>query len=287
MSLAEALEEGARTLAPAGFERPHDEAARIWARMEGTTVGDTWLRRSEPAGPDERARFLEAVARRADGEPAAYATGVGAFRTLDLLIDSRVLIPRPETEGLVDHVLAWGGERGVEDWGTALDLGTGSGCLALALAVEGRFRRVVATDASAAALTVADANAERVAPPVPVELRQGSLFQPVAEATFDVIVSNPPYLTEAEFAALDPAVRDHEPRDALVGGADGMDHIRGIAQAAGARLAPRGLLALEVDCNRAEAAAELARRAGWDPVRLERDLFGRLRYLLATKESDT
>jgi len=123
-----------------------------------------------------------------------------------------------------------------------------------------------------------------VAPPLPVEFRRGSLFEPVAGESFDVIVSNPPYVTGGEFKRLDVGVRCYEPRGALVSGEDGLEHIRGLLEGAGTHLAAHGLLALEVDCTRAEAAAALARRAGWREVRLEPDVFGRLRYLLTTKE---
>ncbi len=228
------------------------------------------------------------MARRAQGEPLAYATELAGFRTLDVKVDRRVLIPRPETEGLVELVLAWGGEEKgpLASWGVALDLGTGSGCVALSLAVEGRFHRVVATDVSADALAVARENLAQVRPPVPVELRQGSLFRPVAGELYDVIVSNPPYVTEDEFARLDTGVRNFEPPEALVSGEDGLELTRCLVEHAGAHLAPGGLFALEVDSSRADTVLELARVAGWRAARLEMDVFGRARYLLATMESN-
>jgi release factor glutamine methyltransferase len=218
-------------------------------------------------------------------EPRAYADRMAGFRLLDLLVDRRVLIPRPETEGLVEHVLAWAGERwGNGTWGAALDLGTGSGCIALSLATEGRFARIVGTDVSAEALSVARANVGRVRPERVPEFRWGDLFEAVAGERFDVIVSNPPYIAEPEYAALDPSVRDFEPREALVSGPDGLAHTRAILERAGDHLMPGGLVALEVDSRRAEQSAGLAGAAGFEQVRVERDVFDRPRFLLVRKD---
>jgi len=286
-AVSEVLREGARRLEALGVTESGDELVRLWARLTDQTVGEVWLGREGEAAPELRERFLNAVDRWAGGEPAAYATGRAGFRTLALETDRRALIPRPETEGLVEHVLQWGRRREpAGDWGAALDVATGTGCIALSLAVEGRFGRLVATDVSADALALACGNAARVAPPLTVEFRLGSLLEPVAGEVFDVIVSNPPYVTAGEFEKLDVGVRCHEPRGALVSGEEGLEHIRRLLEGAGAHLAAHGLLALEVDCTRAEAAATLARRAGWQDVRLEPDVFGRLRYLLTTKESE-
>ena len=286
-AVSEVLREGARRLEALGVPGASGESARLWARLTGQTVGEVWLGQAGDAEPEPHERFLDAVERWAGGEPAAYATGRAGFRTLALETDRRALIPRPETEGLVEHVLEWGRRREpAGDWGAALDVATGTGCIALSLAVEGRFGRLVATDVSRDALALARGNAARVAAPLTVEFRLGSLLEPVAGEVFDVIVSNPPYVTAREFEKLDVGVRCHEPRGALVSGEEGLEHIRRLLEGAGAHLAAHGLLALEVDCTRAEAAATLARRAGWQDVRLEPDVFGRLRYLLTTKESE-
>jgi release factor glutamine methyltransferase len=181
---------------------------------------------------------------------------------------------------LVERVLGWCRERG--HWGTAVDVGTGSGCIALSLAVEGAFSRVIATDLSARALALAHRNAAAIRPKTPIEFRVGDLLWPVRERV-DVVVANPPYVTSAEWDALDAGVREHEPRLALVGGADGMAHIRALLRLARARVREGGLLALEVDCRRADRVLSLARAGGWR-ARVERDLFGRERYLLAHRE---
>jgi release factor glutamine methyltransferase len=226
----------------------------------------------------------------AEARPRQYVEGVAGFRLLDLAVDPRVLIPRPETEGLVELVLAWcqgGGER---EAGSAtrhlsvLDLGTGSGCIALSLATEGRFARIVATDVSPAALEVARANIAAVAPGLVPELRLGSLFEPVVGERFDVVVSNPPYIAEPEYADLEASVRDFEPRLALVSGPDGLKHTRAILERAGDHLRPGGLVALEIDSRRGEVSAEIARDCGLGDVRVRRDVFGRPRFLLARKD---
>jgi release factor glutamine methyltransferase len=223
---------------------------------------------------------------RSSHEPRQYVEGIAGFRLLELAVDRRVLIPRPETEGLVERVLGWSGARGAVrgERLTALDLGTGSGCIALSLATEGRFARIVATDVSAEALEVARLNAARVRPALQPEFRLGAFFQPVRGERFDVIVSNPPYIAEPEWPGLDPSVRDFEPAVALLSGPDGLAHARAILQDAPDHLKPGGLLALEVDSRRADASAALARASGFGDVRVERDVFDRPRFLLARKE---
>ena len=167
---------------------------------------------------------------------------------------------------------------------SVLEIGTGSGCIALSLATEGHFARIVATDVSPEALEVARANAHAVAPPFMPEWRLGSLFEPVAGEPFDVIVSNPPYIAEPEYAQLDASVRDFEPPVALVSGPDGLRHTRAILEGAGEHLRPGGLVALEVDSRRGEASAKVARACGLHDARVVQDVFGRLRFLLARKD---
>jgi len=277
-----ALSLGRQRLEDSGIADPQREALQLWAALAGASPGAVWLTRADPAPRHLTHRFQQAIERRAVGEPAAYATGVAGFRTLDLTVDRRVLIPRPETEGLVQLILERC-EKDSDPWGDALDLGTGSGCIALSLAVEGRFRRVVATDASAAATTVARENVRRLAPATPVEVREGAFFTPVARDNFRVIVSNPPYVAEAEYQELQDSVRLWEPSEALVSADGGMWHLRTILGEAAAHLEPGGLMALEVDCSRAERTAALARELGW-AAEVRSDHFGRDRYIVATRE---
>jgi release factor glutamine methyltransferase len=281
-TIGQAVAAAAEDLQYAGVSEPRREALVLWSAMAGFSPGDVWLLREQPAPDDLLARFREMVCRRATGEPTAYAAGTAAFRTLELLVDHRALIPRPETEGLVDRVLQWAAKGG--QVGVVADIGTGTGCIALSLAVEGQFDRVVATDRSREALELARANLRRVAPRLPVTLLQGDLLEPLSCGSLDAIVSNPPYLTEAEFEALDSSVRQFEPAEALVGGEDGMKHTQALLETAGASLRPGGLLAIELDSGRAPGVLALSRAAGWIGARIERDLFGRSRFLLANKE---
>jgi release factor glutamine methyltransferase len=256
------------------------DAIHLLSGVLGMRPGDVVLRADREVPPADAERALIAARRYAEGVPLAYATGSAAFRALELLVDDRVLIPRPETEGLVDRVLAWQAVRG--PGGVAVDVGTGSGCIALSLATEGRFDRVIGIDQSAAALVVARANGVRVG--ATVEWREGDLLAPVRGVTPVVIVSNPPYIAEAEWEHLAPGVRDHEPRMALVADDEGMALTARLAREAFSCLRVGGLLAVEVDSARAERACEYAREAGFGDVSVAADLFGRPRYLLAIKE---
>ena len=289
-SIAAALEEAVALLERAGVPDPRREAATLWAAVagDGTRRGDVWLRRDREPSPEVARRFREALKRRARGVPFAYAVGSVGFRTLELQIDSRALIPRPETEGLVELVLDWARGAGERDegrgrGGVAADIGTGCGCIALSLAVEGEFDRVIAVERSAAAAALARENVERVRPPVPVEVREGDLLAPLGGgARLRAIVSNPPYLTDAEYASVNPGVRLFEPREALVGGGDGLAVTRALlAGARGLLELGRGLIALEIDERRAAETAALARAHGWSQVVVREDLFGRPRFLLA------
>ena len=283
-SIAEALDRASERLAAAGLPSARREATALWAAVAGKKPGDVWLSREESPPPQLVARFGEAVARRSRGVPFAYAVGRVGFRTLELALDPRALIPRPETEGLVDLVLRAIRETGHvkrETWGVAADIGTGCGCIALSLAVEGAFERVIAVERSAAAAALARENVALVRPRVPVDIREGDLLAPLAGVRCRTIVANPPYLTAAEYAALDPAVRDFEPREALVSGVDGLDATRALLAGAAACMVPQGLLAVEIDERRAEQVRALALGYGWDRVAVHDDLFGRPRFLLA------
>jgi len=286
-AIAGALEEAVGRLARSGLHSPRREATTLWAAVAGseTTPGDVWLRRDQQPPPELAERFSQAVERRSRGVPSAYAVGRVGFRTLDLKLDARALIPRPETEGLVDLVLRWtrgtAGEGGRGKRGVVADIGAGCGCIALALAIEGDFERVIAIERSPGAAALARENVALVRPAVPVEVREGDLLAPLAGERCRAIVSNPPYLTQAEYLELDPTVRDFEPRGALVSGSDGLDATRALVGGAAALLAPGGLLALEIDERRAVRVRALARDYGWARVGIHQDLFGRPRFLLA------
>jgi release factor glutamine methyltransferase len=231
-----------------------------------------------------RHRARVAAERRARGAPLAYAVGRACFRHLTLDVDERVLIPRPETEQLVDLVLdALHGPGGI-----AVDVGTGSGAIALALASEARFDRVIATDISLDALAVARENAQLLRDVLrsPLELVHGSLLTPLVaqQRRVTAIVSNPPYIAFGEAADLPASVRDWEPAVALFSGADGMWATARLVRDASVLLEPGGLLALEVDARRASLVAELvARDRRFSEVRVHLDLFGRERFVLARR----
>ena len=255
------------------------EALVIWSAVTEADRTGALSASREPIAKGGWESFRGAVERRASGEPMAYATGTAGFRTLDLAVDRSVLIPRPETEGLVQCVLDWASTHARH--GIVADIGTGSGCVALSLAVEGPFTRVIATDASSTALAVAAQNLAAVMPGTTVDLRLGEFFEPLLETTLDTIVANPPYVTEVEYEELDAGVRQYEPRDALVSGENGMWHIHRILEGAMEHLTLGGLLAIEVDARRADLAVDLAVRFGWS-ARIEKDVFDRPCYLVAT-----
>jgi release factor glutamine methyltransferase len=253
------------------------EALRIWSDLTGDHWG-TALRQDDATDGGTLVRFQQAVERRARGEPLPYVTGTTGFRHLSLRSDRRALIPRPETEGLVELLL----ER--VRTGAVADVGTGSGCLALSLAVEGSFSYVVGVDRSRDAIALARENVTALNTSTPVALLQGDLCSPLRRTVFDALISNPPYLTVEEHAALDPSVRDWEPALALVGGLDGLEVTTRLLDEGREVLRAGGWLALEIDCSRAEQTATKAVRQGWQTVSIHEDLFGRERYLLAQKE---
>ena len=267
-------------LAGKGLPQPRLDAELLLADTLGTKRLDLYLQYDRPLLPAELAAFKARLLRRAQREPVQYIAGDAAFRNLRLRVDRRVLIPRPETEVLVDHVLTWSGAHGAR---TAVDIGTGSGAIALSLASEGQsFERIVATDVSADALEVARENLVALAPRVPVELRLGPSFAPIAGEQFDVIVSNPPYIGETELPTLDPEVREWEPAAALFSGGDGLTLIRELVTEAPGYLRPGGLLALEIGADQADEVSRLIRgtgRYGEPVVRL--DFAGRDRIVMA------
>jgi release factor glutamine methyltransferase len=225
---------------------------------------------------------LAAAARRAAGAPLAYAVGRASFRHLTLDVDERVLIPRVETEVIVDRIL----ERCGTNARTVADIGTGSGAIALSLAFERSFERVVGTDISLDAIDVASANAASLAGALksPVEFCHGSLLAPLADARLDAIVSNPPYIAFTEISELPAEVRDWEPSIALLCPEDGLYVTRAIIRAAPDRLRSGGLLALEVDVRRAGAVAEsIAVDGRYEEIEVLLDLTGRERFVFARR----
>jgi release factor glutamine methyltransferase len=245
---------------------------------------ELYLHFERPLSTGELERFRPRLRERARRRPLQYILGRAAFRELELDVDERVLIPRPETEELVEAVLSR-----VREWGRdgleAVDLGTGSGAIALSLATEGPFRRIIATDRSSDALDVARKNAERLGLAGRVEFREGDLFEALAAGTrVQVLVSNPPYVGEEEHRDLAPEVRGWEPEQALTAPDGGFALLEAIMRRAPAVLEPGGLLALEMGAGHGERALSLLRALPeWEGGMVLRDLSRRDRIVLATR----
>jgi release factor glutamine methyltransferase len=283
-TVAQVLDDLAREFIAHGVAEPASEAREIVAAL--FDVPRFWPVTNGGAEVDastvERAKL--AAKKRVMGAPLAYAVGRAPFRHLTLDVDERVLIPRPETEQLVDLVLR---ETTNTIGGVAIDVGTGSGAIAIALAAEGRFSRVYGTDISRDAVDVATHNAKLCAGFLcaPVEILHGSLIGPLADVRARVVVSNPPYIATGEAGSLSASVRDWEPAVALFSGADGMAATARLVREAADVLAPGGLLAMEVDMRRASIAADLVlRERRFRSVRIELDLTGRERFVLARRQ---
>ena len=274
-SLERLLADAARRLSRARVGEPRREAVRILADLAGETPGGILLRANRVADPALRERFAEALDRRSAGEPLPYVTGVTGFRYLTLGCDRRALIPRPETEGVVQLLLARARS------GVVADLGTGGGCLALSLRQEGNFARVLGVDCAAEALELARENSERLA--LRVTWIRGDWTSGLAHESLDAVVANPPYVSDSEYAALDPAVRMWEPAEALRAGPDGLVAMRRVLDDGRRVLRPGGWLVMELAASRAWAVGRLASELGWTQVGIHEDLYGRARYLLARR----
>ncbi len=272
------LAEATTALAAAGVRDPRREALRLWAELRGSAA-EVMVDGDAEAETGLVAALREAVRRRSAGEPLAHVAGRTGFRTLTLRSDRRALIPRPETEGLVDLLLA------KIRSGHAVDVGTGTGCLALSLAAEGAFDRITAVDSSTDALALARENRDALG--LPVHLVRGDLTVPLRPGSVDAMIANPPYLTEQEYAGLDASVKAWEPAAALVAGPDGLEATMRLLREGRAPLRPGGWLALEVDCSRASQAAAAAGTLGWVDIAIHADLFGRERYLLARRSAES
>lgn len=279
-TVKQALERGGQILTARSGDDASREALFLLAGLLGASPGRVALERDRSLSQDEWGEYQSRLGRRAAGEPLQYIEGLAAFRELSLRVDRSVLIPRPETEQLVEHVLEWC--RGREAL-VGLDLGTGSGAIAISLLLEGPFRAFVAVDISGPALNVARVNASESRVAGRLDLRQGSLFEALrAGERFHVIVSNPPYIADGEAGSLPEEVRDWEPSVALYAGPTGMEVIAEIVQAAPEYLEPGGLLALELAPTVADAAVQCIRESAlYGEPRLAHDLAGLRRLLSA------
>ena len=270
---SETLREGTRLLTEAGVPEAAGDARRLFAHALGLEPGRLTLSLPEPVPEAARDLYGQLIERRAAREPVSHLIGRRSFYGRDFTVTPDVLDPRPETEILVEAALA-------RPFETVLDLGTGSGCILLTLLAEMPGTRGLGTDISEAALEIARLNAQilGVGPRARLLLADWCAGIPGA---FDLIVSNPPYIAAAEMGALDPEVRDWEPRLALTDEGDGLGAYRAILAGAGALLVPGGRLLLEVGAGQAQDVAALARDEGFDGVTAITDLDGRPRVVTA------
>lgn len=266
-SLATWLQAGAQRLA--GSPSARLDAELLLMRVTGLDRAGLIAHGERELAPEDAERYGTLLARRAAGEPVAYLTGAREFWSLPLRVTPAVLIPRPETEVLVERALA----RLPHDRDPAIaDIGTGSGAIAIALAHERPHARIAATDASADALAVAQDNAARLGC-TRISFRLGQWLAPLGHETFDLIVSNPPYVRLGDPHLLEGDVR-FEPRAALAAGPDGLDAIRAIAFQARAHLARGGWLLLEHGFDQRDAVQTLLRHYGYRDIQTYRDYAG-------------
>jgi release factor glutamine methyltransferase len=237
-----------------GFDSARLEAQILLAHALGCKKIDLYVRHEEEPPEDRRSAFREMIKKRAEGMPVAYLVGHREFYSLEFAVTPAVLIPRPETETLVMEAVRR--LRPLES-PRVLDIGTGSGAIAVALAKQHKTARVTAIDVSGPALVIAAANAQTHGLADRVTFLEGDLFAPVAGKMFDMIVSNPPYIAESEFPSLDVGVRDFEPRSALDGGPDGLNFYRRIAADVANHLNPGGSVLVEIGATQEAAVREL------------------------------
>lgn len=290
----------AEELGAGGLADAQHEAERILCHVLGISRTELHLRVAGPVEPADAGKVAEIVRRRLAGVPLQHIEGTVAFRDLVLVSDERALIPRPETEQLVQLVVDWavhGGDapgvrrvrrptgQRIPLRGSALDIGTGSGAIALSLVLEGIVRLAVGVDVSELALEQAVENRARADLVDTVVFRrvEASPWDGVEPSeTFDIIVCNPPYVTEAEMDELPREVREHDPHVALLGGVDGLDLVREIARKAAEHLNPGGGLFLEIGERQGpDVLGILADEGQWKILRLAQDLAGRDRFVVA------
>ena len=284
-TLRRALIIAGRFLGAAGIESPRLDAEVLLRHVLGINQAEFYVRVDDMIGADVERQLWPLLQRRARREPLAYITGHKEFWSLDFIVTPDVLVPRPESELLVEAAL----ERSqpmIESPLKLLDIGTGSGVIAVCLAKELREAQIRAVDISSAALRVARENAQRHGVAGRIRFAQGDLFEPVAEerGSFDLILANPPYIRSGDLALLAPEIRAWEPIAALDGGADGLDYYRRIATECESYLTAAGRLLLEIGDGMGEAVARIFANADvYEPPVILRDYAGKERVIAIGK----
>jgi release factor glutamine methyltransferase len=280
-TIGDALAEATASLRRAGVAEAHANAELLLAHLLDTDRGGLFVRRREKLEPAVATRYAGWVRRRAAREPLQHVTGTQEFYGLALGTDRRALVPRPETEGVVEAALGCDPPRGAR----VADLGTGTGCIAVALATARPDLVIDAVDLSAEALELARENAARHGVASSVHFEQGDFATPPAawNGVMDLVVSNPPYVSEREWETLEPEVRDHDPRVALVAGPTGLEAYSALVPSSFVLLRPGGRLVLELGDRQAGGVRAIVEGAGFDAVEVRPDLRGIDRVLVATK----
>lgn len=280
--IARALAAGAAALIAAGVEDARAEARLLLAYVSGLTPAQLFSRSERPLDGEAERTFNALISRRATGEPLAYLTGTREFWSLPFRVTPETLIPRPDTETVVELALDAFSTR--HPPAAILDMGTGSGCLLLALLTE--FPDAVGTglDASTGAIAVAQSNAVALGLDGRCRMINGS-WSDGLEGTFDLIVSNPPYIPGGDIASLERDVREHEPASALDGGPDGLDAYRELLPVAMGALNADGVIVLEVGIGQADDVSEIAEQVGLQVTNRRRDLADIERALSLHKKS--
>ncbi|HKO44619.1 MAG TPA: peptide chain release factor N(5)-glutamine methyltransferase [Pyrinomonadaceae bacterium] len=270
ISIAEAILQGANKLRKAGVPEARREAGSLLAFLLDKDRTFILSHADDPISGEQETLFQEFLESRAQGEPAQYITGRQDFYGLEFEVTPAVLIPRPETELLIEAALKLVGASEV----SFCDVGTGSGCIAITLLTQLPLAHAIAVDVSASALEIAKRNAARHKVSDRIEFVLSDCFASVPQQTFDLIVSNPPYVAEDAVATLQREVRDFEPRVALTSGADGLDVIRRLVVDAQRYLKPRGHLLFEIGFDQHEAVGNLIDAQVWELLDIHQDLQG-------------
>ena len=285
-------QKAAQLLGERGIENARLEAELLLAHVLGIKRLDLYLQHDRPVSQQQLEAFRACVRRRLKREPLQYITGRVQFRTIELKVDRRALIPRPETELLVEQVVRYA-RASARPVLRVLDIGVGSGAIALSIAREVPSARVMATDVSRDAIALAQENAAALGLEVEVLKWEGEGEGAIGigigkgEGLFDVIVSNPPYVAETERSDLQPEVRDWEPEGALFAGVEGLDVLRIIVAGAPAHMNVGGLLAVEIGMTQAaQVTAALEATASFEEIRVMRDLAGRDRIVTAVRKQN-